>query len=244
VGKFNPSFSRALDNRYYGVCGTSIVNDYQLLEKLGFYVAMILPSLRVQANFFRNDTTFLSHSLLTDRGAYSLKGDVGNVSNILDNFSVTATLSSSSSLGLSFAFRELATSDPEKKSEFGYLLGLDFTIDEAWDRIGAAPALELVALHNSGGNPRADVFYALASLPLFYDRWNFGISWSARVTRDGDTRVSQLFQGSIGYMFRNGLTVDFSRKYEDGHSTSSTGEIRRDKLSSWGVSLSYRLKFE
>jgi hypothetical protein len=246
AGKFNPSFGQALKNKYYGICGTDMINSYQLYEKLGFYVAMTLPIMTARANFFRNDVTFLSHSLLSDRGAYDLKGDIGNVGNILENFSFTVNFPALDSYGINFGFRRLATNDPEKKSELGYVFGLEFIIEETRDKIGAAPALELVALHNYGGKPKSDVFYTSANLPFFYDRWNFGTSWSAKIFKDngGTTRISQMVQVSIGYMFQNGVAVDFSRKYEEGYSSGSDGKSQRDKLSSWGVGLSYMLKFE
>jgi hypothetical protein len=245
VGKFNPSFSCALKNSYYGIGGTNIVDNYQPLEKLGFYVTMILPMLRARVNFFRNDVTFLSHSLFTDRRGYDLKGDMGNVQDIFENFSLTAEFPTSDNYRVNLGFRKLATTDPKRKSEFGYLFGLGCTIEETRDSIGAAPLLEVVLLHNRGGELKADSLYAVVNLPFFYDNWNFGFSWSARKelsSWDGDSQM--IIQSSISYLFRNGLAVDFSRKYEDENYRDSEGKNRINKFSSWGARLSYTLKFD
>jgi hypothetical protein len=244
IGKFNPTFSYAMKNKYYGVEGTGIVSGYQLYEKLGFYVAMVLPIFNARVNFFRNDTTFLSRSLLKDRGTYNLKGDVGNVGDILKNFTVTMDFPILSGPRLNLGFRRLATSNSEKKPEFGYVAGLEFLFEETRDTIGAAPMVELVALHNHDGEPSKNTFFILTNIPLFYERWNFSVAWSAKIPKHDTKRRSQIFQCSIGYTFQNGITVDFSKKYERNYYNGSSGEIQKGKFSSWGVGLSYLLKFE
>ncbi|MDR2777461.1 MAG: hypothetical protein LBB24_01675 [Rickettsiales bacterium] len=244
VGKFNPTFSYALKNKYYGIDGTRILSSYQLYEKVGFYTAMILPMLTARINFFRNDTTFLSNSLINDRGRYNLENDIGNVPNILENFSITVDFPVLDNNKFNFGFRKLATKDSNKKSEFGFVAGLECLFEETRETLGAAPAIEFVALHNYGGETANNTFFILANMPFFYDKWNFGLAWSGKIFKGDRWKVSQIFQGSIDYTFQNGLAIDFSRKYEVGHHSNSDGKIQKDKFSSWGVGLSYLLKFE
>jgi hypothetical protein len=244
MGKFNPTFGYALNSRYYGVGGTKIINSYQLSEKLGFYVAMVTPIANARINFFRNDSTFLSRSLLNDRGAYSLDKDMGNVSNILDNFSITLDFITDNNYRFDLGFRKLATDDPNKKSEFGIVMGMECLFEETLETLGVAPAMEFVLLGNSDGEPEKLTGFTLVNIPIFYDRWNFGISWSAKISKYEKIKFSNIAQVSVGYTFQNGLSVDFSRKYENDYRSISVGKVENEKFSSWGIGLSYMLKFE
>jgi hypothetical protein len=251
IGKFNPTFSYALKNKYYGVNGIKIVSSYQLYERLGFYVAMISPMFNARVNFFRNDTTFLSRSLINDRGDYNSKVDVGSEANIMENFSITVDFPFSDNHKFNLGFRKLAAdNNKNKKSELGYVAGMEFLFEETRDTLGSAPAMELVFLQNHNGDPSKNTLFTLLNIPIFYDKWNFGLSWSAKIFKlkeTGDNRIkgSNIIQASVGYTFKNGITIDFSRKYENDHRSTSDGKgVQNEKFSSWGVGISYLLKFE
>jgi hypothetical protein len=246
-GKFNPTFSNALSpEKYYGVLGNNLVLEYQLVEKLGIYVAMILPMMDLRLNLFKNDSSFLSRSFLNDRGVHSSDDDLGSAKDILDNFSLSANFKVDDSYRVNIGFRRLLSANSKKKPESGYVAGVMYMMEETRDSIGFTPAMEFTLLNNYGGEADRNAIFLLTNFPFFYGGWNFGLSFSGML--DFEVKEEKfkkpgnnvLFQGSIGYKLKNGIAINVSQKYEK---SISFKDRTAATLSSWGIGLSYTLKF-
>ncbi|MDR2778470.1 MAG: hypothetical protein LBB13_03155 [Rickettsiales bacterium] len=244
IGKFDPSFSEALSSkRYYGILGTNIVDEYQLTEKVGFYVAMILPMLNLRFNFFKNDSSFLSRSIINDRGANSSRDNIGSAS-LFENFSLTVNLKMENNCNINMGFRRMISANSEKEAENGYVIGGEGIIEETNESLGMVPAIEVVLLNNYTGDPHKNAGFLSVNTPFYYGRWSFGFGLGGKVDfvdRLKDVGYGVLFQGSIGYELANGLAIDISRKYEK-NSYFENGSRKKEDLSSWGIGISYSLK--
>jgi hypothetical protein len=105
--------------------------------------------------------------------------------------------------------------------------------------------LEFTWLNNYGGKGDSrNAAFIVANLPFFYGGWNFGCSFSGKLEFELVDKFKSgnniLLQANIGYRLINGISIDISRKYEKSVSFENREE---SDLSSWGIGLSYSLKF-
>ena len=245
LGKFNPTFGTAYDkSKFYPVFGTKIAEDYELTEKLGFYVAMTLPMLTLRANVFYNDDTFLSGSLFRNRDTYYNNGlynqGVGN-EHTLNNFSLTADFGIYD-YRINAGFRRLSSST-DNTAEKGYLFGFERLIEETETSFGVLPFVEYAFIENYNGTKNRDMNYLTARLPLFYKNWNITPSYSVRLDRESGFKnyKSYLTQISIGYKFNNGIMVDVSKNLGRESYKTSMSDKYSYKVNSTDFRLSYML---
>ena len=245
IGKFNPTFGTAYDkSKFYPVFGTKIAEDYELTEKLGFYVAMTLPMFTLRGNFFYNDDTFLSGSLFRNRDVYNNNGiyekGVGN-SHKLNNFSITADFGIND-YRINAGFRRLSSST-DNTAEKGYLFGFERLIEETETSFGVLPFVEYAFIENYNGTKNRDMNYLTARLPLFYKNWNITPSYSVRLDRESGFKnyKSYLTQISIGYKFNNGIMVDVSKNLGRESYKTSMSDKYSYKVNSTDFRLSYML---
>ncbi len=245
LGKFNPTFGTAYDkSKFYPVFGTKIAEDYELTEKLGFYVAMTLPMLTLRANVFYNDDTFLSGSLFRNRDTYYNNGlydkGVGN-EHKLNNFSLTADFGIYD-YRINAGFRRLSSST-DNTAEKGYLFGFERLIEETETSFGVLPFVEYAFIENYNGTKNRDMNYLTARLPLFYKNWNITPSYSVRLDRESGFKnyKSYLTQISIGYKFNNGIMVDVSKNLGRESYKTSMSDKYSYKVNSTDFRLSYML---
>ena len=246
-GKFNPGFGYAYSNdRYYGILGQNIVDQYKLSEVLGAFVVMQLPMLNMRLDMFNKDTTFMSGSLLGNRNTYNAEHNPGNSGNML-NFSLSGDFLLKENIKMNFGYRNLGVKKDEfKKRESSFLAGLEYIVEEGQFNLGYAASTEVVYVNNYNGDMGRHVLFATANLPFFYGGWNFGLNYSLKMDFEEkfDSAYSQIFGAGIGYTFKNGIMIDFARKFE--RETYKLGRNYGKKefcLSSWGARISYNLKF-
>lgn len=242
AGKFNPTFGTAYDkSKYYPVFGTRIAEDYELREKLGFYVAMTLPMLTLRGNFFYNDDTFLSGSLLGNRDTYKGEKGVGN-EHKLNNFSITADFGIND-YRVNLGIRRLAAGNTADVAEKGYVIGFEKLIEESSTSFGVLPFAEYSFIENYNGTRNRDMNYFTFRFPLFYKNWNITPAYSVRVDKEDGFKdyKSYLTQISIGYKFNNGLMIDVSKNLgRESYKTTATSK-NSFKVNSTDLRLSYML---
>ena len=242
AGKFNPTFGTAYDkSKYYPVFGTKIAEDYELREKLGFYVAMTLPMFTLRGNFFYNDDTFLSSSLFGNRNKYDGRKGVAN-EHKLNNFSVTADFGIAD-YRINLGIRRLAAGANDSVAEKGYVIGFEKLIEESEVSFGFLPFAEYAFIENYNGTENRDMNYFTVRLPMFYKNWNITPAYSIRYDMEDGFKdyKSYLAQISIGYKFENGLMIDVSKNL--GRESYKTTALNKDsyKVNSTDVRLSYML---
>ena len=246
IGKFNPNFGLAYKNdRYYGIFGQNIVDQYKLSEVLGIFVVMQLPMLNLRLDLFNKDRTFLSSSLFGLRNSYEADYSIGSTKDFL-NFSFSSDFLIKENIRMNFAYKNLRPKSYDfKKNESSFLAGVEYIVEEGQFNLGYAASAEAVYVNNYNGDMGRYVGFITANLPFFYSGWNFGINYSLKMDfkESFDTAYSQLFGANIGYIFKNGIMLDFARKFE--REVYKTSKFTKEKfnLSSWGIRLSYRLKF-
>lgn len=246
IGKFNPIFGFAHKNdRYYGIFGQNIVDQYKLTEVVGIFVAMQLPMLNLRLDLFNRDRTFLSSSFFGSRDAYKSEYGIGSASN-MSNFSISGDFLIKENTRVNFAYKNLGVKDDRfKKTESSFLAGIEYISEEGQFNLGYAASTEAVYVNNYNGDEGRHICFLTANLPFFYSGWNFGLNYSLKMDfeKNFDVNFSQLFGASIGYMFKNGIMLDIARKFES--ETYKTDKFTKNKfnLSSWGIRVSYRIKF-
>lgn len=246
IGKFNPSFGYAHDkNRLGGVYGTRLVDEYALKEKIGTFIAFDSDFFILRGDFFFDDKTFLSEDLFQRRGINKSEYGAGNTKK-LNNFSVTSELIFDTTK-LYASFRRLSVTNKEERAEKGYLIGFQNYIEEKEYGLGLNPLVEFTYIDNFNGVNKRDVIFTTASIPVFYDGWNFIGSYTLKNDREKfykDYR-SYIIQASIGYEFKNGLVIDVARKWEkSAKKVSDGGKVKEVKhYNSWGFDIGYNLKF-
>ncbi len=246
IGKFNPNFGYAHDkNRLSGVYGTRLVDEYALKEKIGTFIAFDSDFFVLRGDFFFDDRTFLSEDFFQRRGINKSKYGAGNTKK-LNNFSVTSELIYDTER-IYASIRRLAVTNVDERAEKGYLIGYQNYIEQKEHEFGLNPLVEVAYLENFNGNNGRDVVFTTLSLPFFYKGWNFIGSYTLKNDDEKFYKdyISYIVQASIGYEFKNGLTVDVARKWEK--SAKKVSDMINSKeikyYDSWGVDVGYNFKF-
>lgn len=239
-GKYNPTFGTAWDLAP-GIYGADFAEDYELTERIGFGGSLTgsvedYGSHTLSANIFYLDTSFLSDSVITDRGR-TRKSD-GGVSNTetLESFSVTLDGGEMPFLpGLSYSLgverQEHGDNDP--KDELGFVAGLYGAFDVT-GQTTLEPILEYAYLDNAEGQ-RQDKQYLTVGSTVFQGPWNLSASYTGRFTdpKGGDNVDDTLLQASFGYEFDSGLAVDVGYRFTD-----------EDKVDSHTVGIVFAYEFD
>lgn len=244
-GKYNPTFGTAYDkSKYHGVFDTRVAEDYELDEKIGFYVGMILPMFNLRFNSFFSDDTFMSRGLLGNRDRYDIDGVAGNTGQ-LNNFSITADFAVED-LKFNVGFKRLSVKGDKSSSERGYAVGVEKLIEETESRFGFIPFAEFSYTNNYRGTYGRDKGYLTIRLPLFYGGWSLVGTYSGSIDKEDGFKdyKNYLAQFTIGYKFDNGIMIDASKSFERETYKDSATTKNSYKLDSWGLRLSYMLDFD
>ncbi|MBL4758650.1 MAG: hypothetical protein JKY32_13765 [Rhizobiales bacterium] len=218
IGKFGPGFGLAWDYTP-GVYGVDLAEDYELAEFLGFGIAHMvgLPtggSVTFGFNAFTADTTFLSNSLITERGqTRRADGGAGNTGK-LDNFSVTVDGKGGDlvpGLMVHVAVRSLGAGVGDFDREFGVALGARKEWELA-DNKAIALIGEVVILKNAFAGPDT-VRYGTLGAEIAHGPWHGEIAGTMRRTAfaAGGQQHDFLYHASAGHTWENG--VDLSLGY-------------------------------
>lgn len=254
VGKFNPSFALGYDKtRYIGTNGSRFTEEYELTEKVGAFASMNLPFFRFRANFFFDDTSFLSDSVIRNRK--KLKKDiVAGDTNKMNNFSLTTEFLLPEDFKINLGMRRLAVEKRYLDPEYGYTFGIEKIFDDI-SGFEIIPFFETVYLNNFRGEKERDVYYATLNIPFIYKNWNFTITESAKLDRNNKktryntvkygNKTSHFTQFNIGYKFENGIMFDVSKTFGKEYKKfdDSNKKLKSD-LNSWNFVLSYVLNVD
>lgn len=245
LGKFNPTFGTAYDkSKYHPIFGTKIAEDYELTEKLGFYVGITLPMFNLRGNFFYNDDTFLSRSLFGNRSDYDAEKGVGNEKS-LKNYSITADFGIQD-YRFNLGVRRLGAENSFERAEKGYVIGVEKLIEETPNAFGFLPFAEYSFIENYNGTKNRDINFFTVRLPLVYRNWNFIAAYSLKYDDEDHFKdyKSYLAELGVGYKFRNGIMVDVAKINERETYKVSATEKASFKTDSFGIRISYMYLFE
>lgn len=239
-GKLDPLFGTAhRKSKRIGVFVTDFTEDYELIEKIGATVAVLLENSKISVSSFFNDNTGLSNSALRRRGRDNDPGIAGNTSS-LSSYSVAwegKELLGIEDLYYNAGYRYLDTDNtPGRDAETGYVGGLEYLIPVG-STVSLVPFIEIAKLNNASGEIDRNILYTTTALMLRYSGWNFSIANVDRKIRQKNAignLTDRATQYSVGYKFENGVMIDVSRMglRED-----------RKKADLIGGNLSYLYKF-
>lgn len=217
AGKFNPGFGTAWDAAG-GIWGVDFAEDYEVTEKIGVGARYTFENEQIgthsfTANTFFADTTFLSRSLVTNRGEID-KSD-GGVSNTEDFSSFVMSLEGEDLSGVENLYYQVAYRHQDEgdvntggDDETGYVvtLGYSFNVQE---RVGMNALIEYVDIENFEAGTDDNQYLTTSLITTIDENWNVTASYTARNidSTDGDTN-DHLFQLSGGYDFGQGTTAD------------------------------------
>lgn len=221
-GKFNPFFGKAWDVAP-GVYGTDFAEDYEITEQVGFGVSIerdagSLGKAIVSGSIYSADTSFLSGSLITNRGTASRSdGGAGNTDG-LNSYSVALDLEEMPALGganLTFGYRfhEQGETVDDLDDENGYVAGIHGS--RMMNGVEFQYIGEVVYLDGAEGTLDDLWYYTVGGALVFADKYNVSISYTGRprdVVGGGDFEDKQ-FQISAGAEITNGWTLDGAYKY-------------------------------
>ncbi len=239
AGKFNPGFGIGWDFGR-GIWSEDFAEDYEITEKIGFGGSYEIDAQEngthvITASTFFADTSFLSDSIIQERG--DLDEADGGASNTEDFSSFVVSIEGENILnvdGLYYkaAIRHLAEGDANTggDDEQGVALTLGHVVNVT-DRVSVDGLVEFVDISNYDGS-NDDNQYVYASAVVTIDEvWNVTAGATSRnvdyqTGRDDD---DFLFQLSGGYDFQNGLTLEAGwRETEEGNvDTTILGALAR-----------------
>jgi hypothetical protein len=242
-GKFNPTFGTAYNkSKYHGVLDTRIAKNYELKEKIGFYVAMTFPMFNLRGNFFHNDNTTLSNSLFGKRNTYNTDKGVGNKES-MDNFSVTSDFSYYD-LKFNVGIRRQGTDNWNGKAEKGYVFGIEKLVEDTEYGFGFIPFGEVSFIENYDGTKGRNLTFFTTRIPLYYGGWSIIGSYSLKIDAEKNFKNYRdyIAQITLGYKFNDGLMIDVSRSNEKESYKISSTQKNSYKLGAWGARLSYMVE--
>lgn len=232
AGKFNPTFATMYrKTKRIGVFLTDWTEDYELREKIGLGGAAILEDSEINVSTFFNDTSGLSNSALRRRGKENTDdGIAGNTSTIS---SYTATWEGRKLLGVenlyyNVGYRSLGVkSNGHNKREKGYTAHLEY-LHKVGSDTSIIPLFEFVKINNFTGLSNRDAKYLTLGVVGKYSAWTASATQLFRnINHDYDNQKNhdRQFQLTIGYKFKNNISVDLSRAHikEDGYKGSLMG---------------------
>lgn len=245
IGKFDPTFGTAhFKSKKLGVFTRDFTEDYNLREKIGGNLNILLENSQISLNSFFNDTTPLSESAINNRGQASqnqaISGNNGNLSSYSVNLKTSKTLGFDnwfSNLG----YRSLGVKNALNNSrEFGVVLNSEYLWQ--YGRMSIVPFVELVKINNFTGEKDRNALYSTTAMMLRYNNWNMSGSFINRNIKSKIKNYSirdYQAQISVGYKFKNGFAIDLTRANIKESSLNSASR----KASLIGANLSYLYKF-
>ncbi|MBE7638684.1 hypothetical protein GUA87_17645 [Sneathiella sp. P13V-1] len=230
AGKFDPvvSFDK---HAMPGIYGYQVVDEYDVREKIGFggygrYDAGNFGTHRLDISTFFADTTFMSNSVLYQRG--DVDKEDGSVSNT-ENFSSFAIslggsdFHSDSSVvpeGLSYrvGFAHQAKGEGDEKDENRYTVSgqYEHSFNDSWrGRLLG----EVVHIDHLNGEAPHDRTYYTAGAELGYNQWVLGSTYTYVHNDNPDEpdedQDGEFFQASLAYTFDIGITLGAGYRFQE-----------------------------
>ncbi len=242
VGKFDPVLGFG-EHDLPGIYGYQIVDDYIVREKIGIggygkLHAGNYGTHRLDVSTFFADTTFLSNSILYERGR-TRKSD-GGVSNTEDFSSVAVALSGSDFYSLSsnipeglsyrLGYARQAAGEGDDTAENRYSIGGQYRHIFNADWSGRVLA-EIVHINHLNGEEPHDRTYNTAGAELSYGPWTFGSTYTfvnnSNPVEPDEAQNGRIFQASLAYTFDIGISVGAGYKYqlEEGEKNHRIGAM-------------------
>lgn len=230
AGKFDPVIS--FDQHVMpGIYGYQIVDEYTVREKIGVggYGRLKTDNFgthRLDVSTFFADTTFLSNSLLYERGV-THKSD-GGVSNTEDFSSFAVSLggsdffsqNSDTSNGFSYrlGFARQAAGEGDETSEYRYTASGKYEHAFTPDLKGRILG-EIVHINHLNGETPHDRTYNTIGAELGFRQWVLGSTYTYVSNENPDdadeAQDGEVFQASLEYRFMNGISVGAGYKYQE-----------------------------
>ena len=234
AGKFNAAFGTGWDLGA-GIWGVDFPEDYEVTEKLGLAGSRTFRTEEagqhtLYGSVYRADRSFLSGSLIEDRGRLHLAD--GGLTNTTGFESFTLSLTGEDvldtpGLGYHLAYRSHAHGDVDLNAvrEDGFAASLFGTRPLGSITIDAM--IEGAYINNAEGTLDDISYVTVGSTAHFADAWNAALSVTFRTTHaDGGANTKDhRFQATTGYAWESGATLDFGYRYsrEDGTSDHILG---------------------
>ena len=238
IGKFNPNVTFDYHS-FPGIYGYQIAEEYAIRERIGIggaikHNAGDYGNHRLDVSTFFADTTFLSDSVLRDRG-HTSKED-GGIANTEDFSSLAVSLGGSDFYSLnnnfveglsyraSYVKQKEGVDGEEAEQRYSISLGYQEQINE---NLAVRVISEYVDIDHLGGEKKHDRAYTTTALRFDYKNWNLGTSYTDinnTVREDdhghhhGDDHSGEdgdIFQISVGYTFDMGLGLDLGYQKSD-----------------------------
>jgi hypothetical protein len=239
MGKFEASFAKGYDEtKFTGINGLLIPNEYSLKNKIGGYLAALLPFGKIQFNLFYNDKTGLSDTMFKETGNDNKSGPGYN--NSLNNMSLSVD-AKIRDITVNFGLSSLKSAGEGLKTQLGYALGAEYLVDLK-DGVELVTFGELVYLNSYKGVENRNAFYTTESAGLYFENWRFLLSNNFKY----DNKVKEssfLNQILIGYKFDNGVMFDIGKVWNRiSYLESSSSRISFER-EYWTFMLSYLWEF-
>ncbi|MBT5565139.1 MAG: hypothetical protein HOH20_01155 [Rhodospirillaceae bacterium] len=234
AGKFNTAFGTGWDLGA-GIWGVDFAEDYEVTEKLGLAATRTFASETsgqhtLYGSVYRADRSFLSGSLIEDRGRLRLAD--GGTTNTKDFESYTVSLTGEDILGMGglgyhLAYRSHAHGDADLNAvrEDGFAASLFGVVPIGGLEIEAMT--EGAYINNAEGSFDDISYLTLGGTAYFADSWNAALSVTFRTTHveGGADTKDHRFQATTGYAWDSGISLDFGYRYsrEDGTSDHVLG---------------------
>ena len=238
LGKFNPKVG--LDyHSFPGLWSYSMIEEYKIAERIGagFKYGANLDDFgthQLNISAFHVDTTFLSDSLLDQRGHTSKEdGGLGNTEDFdsysislggKDFYSLDNNIAERLSYRFGYAHQEAGTAESDEER---YSTSIVYK-ENFSEGINKTFIIEYMNIDHYGGETGHDRSYFTASLGLKKDRWNFATTYTFV---DNDVKEEEeegheghgenegadgkILQISIGYKVTPDVEVNFGFKRAD-----------------------------
>lgn len=227
AGKFNTAFGMGWDLGP-GIWGVDFPEDYEVAEKIGFGGTTTFGSEEngfhtLHASIYQADRSFLSESLLDNRGRVRLAD--GGATNTDGPESFTLSLTGEDAFGrpgfgYHVAYRSHAHGDADLNAvrEDGFAATL-FNVAPVGN-MEFESVIEAVHINNSEGTTDDITYVTLGGTLYFAESWNAAMSVTFRNTDipGADNVKDHRFQATTGYVWDSGISFDFGYRYsqEDG----------------------------
>lgn len=222
AGKFNTAFGTAWDLAP-GIWGVDFPEDYEVTEKIGLAATRTFRSEASGAHtlygsLYRADRSFLSGSLIEDRGRVRLADGGTTNTKGFSSFTVSVTgedVMNMPGFGYHVAYRSHAPGefDISGEREDGFVGSIFGEIPLG--QLNLDIVLEGAFIKNAEGGPDDLSYVTLGSTAHFTNAWNTALSVTFRTTHvpGGTNTKDHRFQASTGYAWDSGASLDFGYRY-------------------------------
>lgn len=234
AGKFNTAFGTAWDMGP-GIWGVDFAEDYEVAEKIGIAGTKTFGNEgagfhTLYGSLYRADRSFLSDSLLFERGRVSLADGGATNTKDFDSFTISLTGEDAfgqEGFGYHLAYRSHAHGDVDLGAvrEEGFVASVFGLIPLG--EIEIEPLAEVVYVSNTEGSLDDLSYITLGGTAYYGDHWNTALNVTFRTTHipGADNIKDHRFQATAGYAWESGVSLDFGYRHsrEDGENDHTIG---------------------